>query len=413
MSMRRAVLVLGLLEIFGPVSMDLYMPALPDLARDLGTSDSLAQATMSACMLGLALGQLVAGPLSDRLGRRRPLLVGVGLFAVFSLVCAGAPTIGVLLVARFLQGLAGSAGIVVALAAARDLAEGVELVRLLALLAAVGAIAPIVAPVVGGQLAAIMSWRGIFVVLAGIGAALFLMVATALHESLPPAARHAGNPGETRQNFAAVLHDRLFLGFLLVATCGGVAFFTYLASISFVLQDGYGLSPQLFSACFAANAVMSVVGAQLNRAVVRRVGPARMYVVGISALAVASSAVLGTVLLGLGLATLIAALALQMFFNGMTTSNGSALALADHGRRAGTAAALLGTSTFAVGPIAAPLVSLGGAGPLSMALTMALAYGCAAAFVWLAVRPGIRRRHVAAAVETRLAPLAGGSGNPV
>ncbi|MGW4394214.1 multidrug effflux MFS transporter [Amycolatopsis nivea] len=384
----RIAVVLGFLEVFGPISMDLYLPALPQLAGDLQAGQSLAQATMSVCMLGLAFGQLVVGPLSDRFGRRRPLLAGIGLFTVLSVVCAFAPSIEVLLAARFLQGLCGSAGIVLSLAVARDLAEGVELVRLLALLTTVGALAPIVAPVIGGQLAAVIGWRGIFGVLAGIGAALLLVAATALPESLPPEARH---PRKGRSKFRILLKDPLFLGFLLVSTCGGAAFFTYLASISFVLQDGFSLSPQLFSACFAANAVMSVLGAQVNRAAVRRAGPVRMYVLGTTFTAAAAVAMLGAVVFGAGLAALLIPLALLMFAGGTTQANGNALALANHGQRAGTAAALLGTSSFAVGPIVAPLVSLGGTTPLSMSLTMTVAYGVATVLLWLAVLPRLRR----------------------
>lgn len=392
MSLRRVAVVLGLLETFGPISMDLYMPALPRLAADLGTSESLGQATMSACMLGLALGQLVLGPLSDRFGRRRPLLVGVGLFALLSLACALTPSIELLLAARFFQGLCGSAGIVIALAVARDLTDGVELVRLLAMLTTVGALAPIVAPVVGGQLAPIMGWRGIFAVLAAIGVALFALALLALPESLPPGARH--DQGTARQ-FGAVLKDRLFLCFLAVGAFGGVAFFTYLASISFVLQDSFSLSPQWFSVCFAANAVMSVIGAQINRVVVRRAGPARMYAVGTTATAVAAVAILVAVLLDAGLVALLVPLGLLMLVAGGSQSNGTALALGDHRERAGTAAALLGTASFALGPLVAPLVSLGGTSPLTMTLTMAVAYAGAAALVWVAVLPRLRRRRVA------------------
>ncbi|MBB5958655.1 DHA1 family bicyclomycin/chloramphenicol resistance-like MFS transporter [Saccharothrix tamanrassetensis] len=391
MSLRRVAVVLGLLETFGPISMDLYLPTLPRLAADLGTSESLAQATMSACMLGLALGQLVVGPLSDRFGRRRPLLVGVGLFALLSLLCAVTPSIELLLAARFFQGLCGSAGIVIALAVARDLTDGVELVRLLAMLTTVGALAPIVAPVVGGQLALVMDWRGIFAVLAGIGVALFVLAATSLPESLPPGSRHARG---SAYNFGAVLRDRLFLCFLLVGACGGAAFFTYLASISFVLQDSFSLSPQLFSICFAANAVMSVVGAQVNRVAVRRAGPARMYAIGTTTTAVAAIAMLVAVLLDAGLVAMLVPLALVMLAIGCSQANGSALALAGHRERAGTAAALLGTASFAVGPLVAPLVSLSGTSPLTMSLTMAVAYVGAAVLVWLAVIPRLRRRPV-------------------
>ncbi|CAM3908393.1 multidrug effflux MFS transporter [Kibdelosporangium persicum] len=381
---RRIAVVLGLLEIFGPISMDLYLPVLPQLADDLGASESLAQATMSVCMLGLAFGQLVLGPLSDRFGRRPPLLAGTGLFAVLSLVCAVAPSIELLLAARLLQGLCGSAGIVISLAVARDVAEGAELVRLLAMLTTVGALAPIVAPVVGGQLATVMGWRGIFVVLAGIGVALFLLAVTALPETRASTARRRAS------EFGAVLRDPLFPWFLLVSTCGGAAFFTYLASVSFVLQDNFSLSPRVFSLCFAASAVMSVLGALINRAVVRRAGPARMYTIGTTATALAALAMLMAVLLGAGLVGVLIPLALLMLAAGGTQANGSALALAEHGERAGTAAALLGTSSFALGPLVAPLVSLGGTSPLSMSLTITVAYGCAAALVWLAVLPRLR-----------------------
>ncbi|MEU5692801.1 multidrug effflux MFS transporter [Actinosynnema sp. NPDC020468] len=401
MSLRRIAIVLGLLEMFGPISMDLYLPTLPRLAADLGTSESLAQATMSACMLGLGLGQLVVGPVSDRFGRRRPLLVGVGLFAVLSLVCAVTPSIELLLAARFFQGLCGSAGIVIALAVARDLTDGVELVRLLAMLTTVGAIAPIVAPVVGGQLATVMGWRGIFAVLAGIGALLFVLAVTSLPESLPPGSRH---PTSSAHNFGALLSDRLFQRFLLVGMFGGAAFFTYLASISFVLQDSYSMSPQLFSFCFAANAIMSVVGAQINRALVRRAGPARMYALGATLTAVSALGMLAAVVFHAGLIALLIPLALSMIASGTSMSNGSALALADHKDRAGTAAALIGTTSFAVGPLVAPLVSLGGTTPLTMSLTMAVAYGGAALLVWFTVMPRLRRRAVAPVEQLEVVP---------
>ncbi|PPK71274.1 multidrug effflux MFS transporter [Actinokineospora auranticolor] len=400
MKLGRVAVVLGLLEMFGPISMDLYMPALPELAGDLHTSSSLAQATMSACMLGLALGQLLVGPLSDRYGRRPPLLVGVGLFAVLSLVCAITPSIELLLAARFFQGLSGSAGIVIALAVARDLTDGVELVRLLAMLTTVGAIAPIVAPVVGGQLAPVMGWRGIFAVLAGIGVALFVLAWAALPESLPPDGRRT--KGDGVREFGVLLKDKLFLCFLLVGSFGGIGFFTYLASISFVLQDGFSLSPQLFSVCFAANAVMSVVGAQINRVVVRRAGPARMYSIGTAITALAAVAMLASVLFDAGLVALLVALALLMLLSGGAQSNGTALALADHKDRAGTAAALLGTTGFAVGPLVAPLVSLGGTTALTMSMTMATAYTCAAALVWWAVLPKLRRRPASPGVTERV-----------
>ncbi|MCR6490717.1 multidrug effflux MFS transporter [Amycolatopsis sp. OK19-0408] len=381
MNRRRLAVVLGLLEVFGPISMDLYLPALPRLAADLHTSTSLAQATMSICMLGLAFGQLVVGPLSDRFGRRRPLLAGTALFAVLSLVCAAAPSIEVLLAARLLQGLCGSAGIVLSLAIARDVASGVELVQLLAVLTTVGALAPIVAPLAGGQLEPWIGWRGIFVVLAGVGATLFLLALVFLPETLSPGSR--GRPSE----FGVLLRDRLFVRYLLVGACGGAGFFTYLTSVSFVLQDGFSLSARTFSLCFAANAAMSIVGAQVNRAVVRRVGPARMYLIATTITALAAAAMLSAALLGAGLAGVLVPLAVILFTGGATQPNGSALAMADHGARAGAAAALLGMSAFAVGPLVGPLVSLNGPGPVSMSVTMTAAYAAAALLAWTTIRP--------------------------
>ncbi|MGH9043346.1 MAG: multidrug effflux MFS transporter [Acidimicrobiales bacterium] len=395
MSMKRIIVVLGLLEIFGPISMDLYSPSLPALARSLGTSDSMGQATMSVCMLGLGLGQMVMGPLSDRFGRRRPLIIGIAGFALLSVVCATAPSIQVLLVARFFQGVCGSAGIVLSLAIARDLANGVELVRLLAMLTSIGSLAPIVAPVVGGQLTSVMSWRGIFGVLAGIGAALCVLAAVCLHESLPLEQRRSGGVRGTARTLGVVLRDGVFVRVLMVGAAGGAAFFVYLASITFVLQNGYHLSPRIFSACFALNAIASVLGAQANRALVHRFGPVRLYTIGVTMTASMAAVTLLSVLLGLGLAALIIALAVLMFFTGGTMANGSAIALMDHGRHAGTASAVLGTSSFVVGPVLAPLVSVGGATAHSMTLAMTVAYGTACVLVWAVVFPRVRAHQAA------------------
>lgn len=390
MSVRRSVLLLGALEAFGPLSMDLYMPTLPQLAATLGTSDALAQATMSVCMIGLGLGQLIAGPLSDRFGRRTPILIGVALFALFSLACVFAPTIEVLLVARLLQGLAGSAGIVVTLAIARDMYSGTELSRMLSLLALVGASAPIIAPVIGGQLALVMDWRGIFGVLAGIGTAIFVLTLVLLKETLPPEQRHGGGFGTTAQHFGVLARDRLFVVMLIVSAAGGVAFFSYLSMSSFVLQDEFGLSPQLFSICFAANALANMGGAQLSRLAVSRFGPVRMYLAGQAATALAAAALLLVVLAGGGVVGVLIVLAVYLFCGGVGGPNGTTLALGGHSERAGTASAVLGTAMFVVGPIVAPLAALGGATALAMTLTIAISAVVAGTLAWTVVRPLLR-----------------------
>ncbi|WP_336651816.1 MULTISPECIES: multidrug effflux MFS transporter [unclassified Leucobacter] len=420
MGLLRITLVLGLLEAFGPLSMDLYLPQLPQLARTLGTSDALAQATMSVCMIGLGIGQLVAGPLSDRYGRKRPLIVGVVLFAVLSVVCAVAPTIEVLLAARLLQGLAGSAGVVISMAVARDLFHGIELSRMLSLLALVTSVTPIIAPVIGGQLARVMDWRGIFFVLAGIGLALVFVAVFGLRESLPENSRHSGNVlGTTASHASVVLRDPLFVALMLAACVGGAAFFSYLSMSSFVLQGQFGLTPQLFSLVFAMNALAQLGGAQLSRVFVRRLGTARMYLTGQLAGAVAAFALLGVTLLGAPAPVFIALLALYLGAAGLGGPNGTSLALSGHGARAGTASALLGMAMFTAGAVAAPLVSaLAGSSAATMATSIAAASAAAALVGWLAVRrlaPAEARRPLTrqARAEAEAVSLPGTATGPV
>lgn len=392
MSLRRSVLVLGSLSVFGPLSMDLYLPSLPELASHLDTTDALAQATMSACMIGLGLGQLVAGPLSDRIGRKRPLLVGVALFALLSLACALAPTIEVLLVVRFLQGLAGAAGMVISMAMARDMFSGPELSRMLSLLSLVSSSAPIIAPVIGGQLARFMDWRGIFVVLAGIGVALFLVAVFALRETLPPQRRHVGGMRLVASQFSALMHDRLFAGVIVVGAFSSTAFFAYLSMSSFVFQNQFGVTPAVFSLIFAGNSVALLIGAQINGLFVRRTGPRRMYVVAVTASAIASLGLLAVVLAGWSLVPFIVALSVVMLSQGLSNPNSTTIALHEHGERAGTAASVLGTTMFVVGPIVVPLVSLAGASGFALAMTMASATVVGCVLVWLAIRPMLLRR---------------------
>ena len=384
----RLTLVLGLLGSFGPLSIDMYLPQLPELAAKLGTSDALAQATMSLCMIGLGIGQLIAGPLSDRFGRKRPLVIGVLLFVVFSVVCALAPGIEVLLAARFLQGLAGSAGVVITMAVARDLFEGAELSRMLSMLALVTFTMPIVAPVIGGQLAHIMDWRGIFLVLAGIGAVFSLLAIFGLGETLHAEHRHDGALlGGTASHLGAVFRDPLFAALFIASCLGGLAFFCYLSMSSFVLQDELGLSPQWFSLVFAMNAVAELGGAQTSRLLVRRVGPRRMYLIGQTTGAVTGLLLFVATLAGAPLWLFLALLAVFLGGIGVGGPNGTVLALGRHGGRAGTASAVMGMAMFTVGGIGGPVIAeLAGTSAITMVSVIAAGTLAAAAIALTVVR---------------------------
>lgn len=379
MGLLRLTLVLGALEAFGPLSMDLYLPQLPQLARTLDTTDALAQTTMSVCMVGLGLGQLIAGPLSDRFGRKRPLVLGVVLFTVFSVLCAIAPSIEVLLIARFMQGLAGSAGVVISMAVARDLFEGIALSRMLSLLALVTSVTPIIAPVIGGQLARFMDWRGIFFVLAGVGVVLSCVAAFGLRETLHEGRHEGAVFSTTASHISATLREPLFVLIMCASALGGVAFFSYLSMSSFVFQGEFGFTPQLFSIIFAINALAQLGGSQLSRVLVMRLGPARMYLTGQIAGAAATTLLLVGTMLGASPLVFVVLLALALGAFGLSGPNGSTLALSAHGSRAGTASALLGAAMFVVGAVVAPAVSaLAGTSALVMGASLAIG-SCAAA----------------------------------
>jgi len=358
----RLVLMLGALSAFAPLSLDLYLPGLPGLTRGFGAKAWEGQLTLTACVIGLALGQLVAGPLSDRLGRRPPLLLGLAAYCGASLACAVAPSVWTLVGLRFLQGLAGAAGIVVARAVVRDLRSGAAAARLFSTLMLVTGLAPILAPVVGGQLLRVTSWRGLFVTLAIIGAVLLLATAVGLEETLPLERRTGGGWRETTRTFHRLLRDRVFLGYALV---GGFAFgelFGYIAGSPFVLQGIYGVSPQLFGAVFGVNAFGLVACAQVNGALVGRISPERLLAGGLAVAASAGSSLL--VLVHVGGAGLVAIL--PCFFAlvaslGFIVPNAAALALDNYPHAAGSASALLGMFQFLIGAAAAPLVGVAGA----------------------------------------------------
>jgi MFS transporter, DHA1 family, multidrug resistance protein len=367
------VLVIGSLSAFGPLSLDMYLPAFPDMAGDLSTSASRIQLTLTSCLLGLAIGQVFAGPLSDVLGRRIPLVVGLLAFAVLSILCLAAPSVEILIGLRFLQGMAGAAGIVLARAVVRDLYSGAALAQFFSLVMMVNGMAPILAPVIGGQLLRFTTWHGVFLVLAVFSLALLLAVLLWLPETLPAERRQTGGISPMIAAFRVLLTDRLFMGYGLSAGLAFGAMFAYIAGSSFVIQNIYDVSPQAYSLMFGANALGIVTMSQINARVVRRAGPRKMMTVGLIGSATGGLSLLSVVLLDVGLVGILVALFIVVSSIGFIAPNTAALAMANYPDSAGSASALIGLLQFSIGGLVAPLAGIGGE---DTALPMATLIAC-------------------------------------
>jgi DHA1 family bicyclomycin/chloramphenicol resistance-like MFS transporter len=386
--------LLGALTTFGPLSMELYLPGLTELARDLSTSASAAQLTISASLLGLAAGQFVGGPLSDALGRRVPLLWGVGLFALASLLCALAPSIWWLLLFRLIQGMAGAVGIVIARAMVRDLVAGHEAARTYALLMLITGLAPLLAPVAGSQLLHLTDWRGVFGVLAGLGALLLGWAFARLPETLEPSRRHTGGLRASGRAMAGLMGDRTFVALVL---CIGLSFATlavYLSGTVFLLEEIHGVSPQVFGVIIALNGGLMIVTSQVSARLVRRTGPGPLLVCGLGIGALGGAGLLVAVAVGLGLGVVLPSLALVIAARGFINPNAQGMALADHPDAAGTASGMIGVFQFGLGAAVAPLAGVAGAhDALPMALLIAgMGLGALALGVGVQARrrPGVR-----------------------
>ena len=368
----RRLLILGGLSAFGPLSIDMYLPALPRMANDFRAADTTVQLTLTAFVIGLAAGQIVAGPLSDSFGRRRPLLAGLVLYVAGSVAAAASPTIELLIAARSVQALGAAAGIVIARATVRDLYTGTAMTKFFSMLLLVNGLAPILAPVLGGQLLTFTSWRGVFVVLTGFGVLLLAAAAFLLPESLAPENRHPARLGGVLRTYGRLLADRTFLGYALTAGLNFAAMFAYISGSSFALQDVYRLSPQEFSLVLGLNGIGIVLAGQLNGWLVGRLPERTLLRAGVVVSALSGVLALVAVVLELPLFALLIPLLVMVSCIGIISPNASSLALAGHARTAGSASALLGVLQFAVGGAATPLVGLGGPGTaLPMTATMA------------------------------------------
>ncbi|MFD3683991.1 multidrug effflux MFS transporter [Nocardiopsis sp. NPDC058631] len=384
------VVVLGVLSALGPLATDLYLPALPQISADLGASEAAVKLTLTSVMAGLALGQLVIGPLSDRWGRRLPLLAGIGLFTATTFAIALVSSVEAFSALRFLQGLSAAAGLVVSRAIVRDVFDGDAAATFFSRLVLIAGLAPMLGPVLGGQLLFLGSWQLLFGVLGAAGLLTFGLVLFGLPESLPPEERQRVSPRAQLRVFGGLLRDVRFTGPTLTLALSFGMSFTYISTFSFVSQSRFGASAQEFSLVFAVTTLGMILGNQVNAFLIRRVEIHRRLLLGLggSILSVAALAVLDTAGLA-DLVTVTAALFVMMVFTGLVSPNATALALNGQPPRiAGSGSALLGTLQFGIGSGLAATAGMTGPVTLSSMTTvmLATAVGAAAVFVGFALR---------------------------
>jgi MFS transporter, DHA1 family, multidrug resistance protein len=383
----RLVLILGALIALGPLTIDMYLPALPTIATELSVSSPTIQLTLTGTLLGLGLGQLVVGPLSDALGRKVPLLAGTALHVLASLICLVAPNAAVLGGARLLQGLGAAAGAVIAMAVVRDLYSGRAAAVLISRLILVMGAAPIVAPTLGSWLLAFTSWRGVFAALALIGLVLIPVTARLLPETLPPSRRQTTGVRGTLRTYGRILHDRTFVGLALVAGLTMTGLFGYVAGASFVFQQEFGLGQQQFALLFSSGAIFLIAATQLNPVVLRWLEPRQVLLAGVVAATVGAGLLLALAVVGAGLLGVLLPLWLTLFAAGFALPNAPAVALGRYGDNAGTAAALLGAVQFGTGAVISPLVGVLGNDSVAMATVIAGGLALSLVVLLAVVRP--------------------------
>ncbi|MDP5181090.1 multidrug effflux MFS transporter [Blastococcus sp. BMG 814] len=384
----RTALTLGAFVALGPLTIDMYLPALPSITDDLLTTSATVQLTLTGTLVGLAFGQLVIGPLSDAWGRRRPLIAGTALHVLASLLVLLAPTIAVLGALRFLQGVGAAAGSVIALAVVRDLYDGRAAATMLSRLFLVLGAAPVLAPTIGGELLRFTSWRGVFAALAAYGLVMVVVGWLTLRETLPPERRRSNGVRGTLRIYGGLLHDRVYVGLVLVAGLTMAGLFSYVSGSSFVYQEEFGLDEQQFGLLFGAGAFWLIAATQLNPLLLRRWSPQRLLVAGTVLGALAGAGLAGLAATGTGgLPAVTGALWVVLFACGLALPNAPALALSRHGEAAGSAAALLGAVQFGVGAVVSPVVGLLGNDSVAIGLVVVAALSLALVVLGTVVRP--------------------------
>jgi DHA1 family bicyclomycin/chloramphenicol resistance-like MFS transporter len=382
------VFVLGALTALGPFTIDLYLPAFPSLQHELDVSEGAVQLTLTATTVGFAVGQLLVGPWSDKVGRRLPLIVATSVHVAASVCAALAPDIEVLGVFRFLQGMGAAAGGVVAMATVRDLFGGKPLVRMLSRLAMVNGLAPILAPLIGSQMLRFVSWRGVFVFLACYGAAVVIAAVLLIVETLPPARRHEAGHSTVGQRYRALLSDRVFVGVALIGAMVFSGLFSYLSASPFLFQEVFHLDAQQYGLLFAVNSIGVVLGVQISSRLAQRVGPQWILACTTATQLIAAVAIMVLDQAGAGLVGVLVPLWFFIAACGFSFPLVQVIGLAAHGKEAGTAASLLGALNFGVAGLVSPVVGwIGITTATPMGLVMACTASVAIIVLWAVVRP--------------------------
>lgn len=381
------ILLLGALTALGPFTIDLYLPAFPALEASLGVSEAEVQLTLTGTTVGFALGQLVVGPLSDKFGRRLPLILATALHISASLGAALSTDLATLGLFRVLMGIGAAGGGVVAMAMVRDLFSGYAMVRMFSRMALVNGLAPILAPVIGSQLLLVMPWPGIFYFLAGYGTLVITAAILLVRETLPRELR--GQSGLTAgQRYKLLFSDRIFVGLLMLGGMNFAGLFAYLSASPFLFQNVYGFTPQQYGLLFGINSLGIVAGVQTSSRVIKRVPP--QWILACSTAWMFLMAVLIVIfdLLGFGLWGVMVPLWFYILGTGFTFPCVQVLALSKHGAQAGTAASLLGAATFMMAGLVSPVVGwFGEVSATVMGGVQATSILLAVAALWLVVRP--------------------------
>lgn len=392
MNKKLMIVYLGILAAMAPLATDMYLPALPELQAELGSTTSMTQLTLTMTMMGMALGQIFAGPVSDLRGRRLPLLLGMLIFAGASLVCVFANNIYVLLAARLIQGLAGACGIVIARAIARDVCRGAELTTFYAVLMMVNGLAPILAPVIGGQILLFSTWHGIFIVLAGIGVAM--AAATLVYRETLPVEKRIRSVGATLRVLPRLLQNRYFMGHCLVQSFVFMSFFCYIGSSSFIFQGIYGVSAQEYSLIFGGIGVGMLLLGYVPARLAGRVSEASMLFASMLVQLVGSILLLGAFLTGYSPLWLVILLLCCCFMPiSIIGAVSFSLALSGQGGNAGSASALLGFFSMFLGGAMMPAAGFFGTDTgVPMAAIMLIGFVCGMLCYVVMIRPEHREK---------------------